>query len=157
VECLLASLNVVPKLPHSIDQFLKQIKKKGSTDLNFKFSKEFKEHFKLHTDSITFKTHKELDSFVSTLEPKSLEAKFFSERAFLKSMDRAFWMKYYFIEGEIQKLNLNDCVSEVEKRTILDEVESLRNENKEFQSMLDQKNFCCCPFDDPIVTNSIIL
>nr|CAG4713537.1 unnamed protein product [Naegleria fowleri] len=83
-----------------LGEFLKKLKTKGQSDLVFKMSDSFKKAFNLEENKKKFKTHKELDDFVNSLVAidHNFENNYRYEWLFLKSMDRAFWLKHIKFE-----------------------------------------------------------
>ncbi|KAG2374881.1 hypothetical protein C9374_010255 [Naegleria lovaniensis] len=83
-----------------LGEFLKKLKTKGQSDLVFKMSDSFRKAFNLEENKKKFKTHKELDDFVNSLVAidHSFENNYRYEWLFLKSMDRAFWLKHIKFE-----------------------------------------------------------
>eukprot|EP01080_Neovahlkampfia_damariscottae_P005920 gene5920-9750_t len=161
VESLLESINVKLSLPISIKNFLEEIKKHGSTKLNFQYSPQFKQKFDLKGTSMTFNTHKELDKFMHSIYEKDAEAmfNFKSEFQFLKSFDRAFWMKHYHIQSEIEKTErkLKKCKEE-DRESIIDDIEKLKEESLKFEPDIDyEEGDLMCPFGDPVSSQSLIL
>jgi hypothetical protein len=83
--------------------FLNNIREKGSCDISFPLNSDFKQKLKINEDSIKFKTHEELDIFVSNLEEVYAEFKddYRPHYLLLKSFDRAFWLRHMkFVDDE---------------------------------------------------------
>ena len=161
VESLLESINVKLTLPISIKNFLEEIKKNGSTKLNFQYSPQFKQKFDLKGTSMTFNTHLELDQFMVSIYNQDPEAmfNFKSEFQFLKSFDRAFWMKHYHIQSEIEKVErkLKNC-SDEDRVSVIDDIEKLKEESLKFEPDIDrEEGDLLCPFGDPVCSQSLVL
>jgi hypothetical protein len=161
VESLLNSFGVQLNLPLSIKNFLEEIKKNGSTKLNFQYAYNFKQQFDLKGTSMTFNTHSELDKFmqeICEIDPAAI-IHWKNEFQFLKSFDRAFWMKHYFIQTEIEKLEkkLKKCEEEHEQQIIKDDIEKLKEESLKFSPHYDEEYECACPLGDPVNSQSLIL
>ena len=131
-----------------IGDFLSDSKILGLTKLEFKMSLEFQKHFNLNKNSEKFRTHESLDNFVNQLLEidEEFPFKFSQEYLFLKGIDRAFWMKSFHYENEIHEIEEN------KKKTKEEIEEELKNLNEKFLKF----NQCCCPFNDPRKTKSII-
>jgi hypothetical protein len=69
---------------------LNSLREVGKSSLDFKFDNEFMKKFKLKSNSITFKTHKQLDEFVQNLLDidKDFPINYKGHWEFLKSFDR---------------------------------------------------------------------
>jgi hypothetical protein len=140
VHDLLDQLNI--KTDHiysgALGEFLKKLRKQGKCDMEFLMDPQFRQTFGMKENSVTFKTHKELDEFVQSLKDQDLEFefKYKSEMILLKSFDRAFWLRHFKFPNDDQWKPLK-----IEKK----------NENGDIDIQLG------CPFDDPQETNSIRL
>jgi len=107
--------------------FMKKLKDKGKCLIEFEMDEEFREKFAIKEKIIHFKTHLELDQFVTKLKNIDVD---FSDRyknhwQLLKSFDRAFWLRSYKFSTD-----------------------------QKFQC-LNQDGECRCPFGDPVQTGSI--
>lgn len=96
VEDILNELNIKPKFGVAVKDFLNRLKSKGTGDLVFSPSNEFIDKFKLKEKEVTFKSHLQLDQFVTELI--KMDEEFIKnhkdEYDLLKSFDRAFWLKH---------------------------------------------------------------
>jgi len=187
IDAILSKLDI--KLNFSgtpLGEFLTELKDSGRSNLNFKMNEDFMKNFQQKEKLIEFKTHKDLDLFLNNLlkiEP-DFKNKYKSHWNFLKSFDRAFWMRYFkasevdqksknklktledalinqkdeMTSGDIDKLNelikkvkkeISDnnvdliCVSPFEKESVDEDGDKFFDE--------------CCPFSNPLSTNSLIL
>ena len=64
--------------------------------MQFKVDDDFRLHFGLTSNKLTFKTHDELDIFTHSLFDKDPEfdTNYKQEYAMLKNFDRAFWLRH---------------------------------------------------------------
>jgi hypothetical protein len=74
----------------------KQIRTKGQSSIKFKPDKEFLEKFSIKSKEIEFKSHEELDHFVSDLfkVEEDFKEKYPDHYGLLKAFDRAFWLRH---------------------------------------------------------------
>jgi hypothetical protein len=96
---VLQTLNIELNFTGALKNFLDSMRNKGTCDLAFMPTPEFKEGFQLKENSYKFNTHKELDDFVKKIcETDSynfkMNPKFLGDYFLLKSFDRGFW--YFF-------------------------------------------------------------
>jgi len=133
VDEILSKLGVQAKFTGPLDAFLKQLKEKGNSDLVFAPTNDFIEKFKLEKKSYQFVDHPSLDKFVQRLMDVDVEfqQKYKDEYAFLKSFDRAFWMRHFKFPNNMQFR----CIEK-------------KGED-------DDDMECACPFKDPQETGSI--
>jgi hypothetical protein len=162
VESLLSSMNVKLELPEPLTVFLENIKQNGFSKLEFTMNKEFQKKFKQKTSSVCFSKHSELDDFVQSL--LLIDFKFMfdhkGEYQFLKSLDRAFWMKHINIEDEIKLLEQqlseiylsDEKKKSAKKREIVMRIEENENVKPKWKGKKE-----CCPFHNPLKTQSILL
>lgn len=75
---------------------------KGECDVKFKLDHDIQELVGIKENKIQFKTHQEIDKFMIKLDAACVQkfGKAYSEKcpsdfALLKSIDRAFWLRYY--------------------------------------------------------------
>eukprot|EP01080_Neovahlkampfia_damariscottae_P008430 gene8430-255_t len=158
VEALLKSINVEYKLPFSIGLFLDRIKREGSTELIFEYSKKFQRTFNLPNDSIKFNTHTQLDEFLKQLNEldSEFEDHWSDEFNLLKSFDRAFWMKYISFELEadrLEKMKFEAKGNDLKIKSILQEIQKIKKEIMRFTPLIHEGDLDC-PHGDPIVTHS---
>jgi len=138
IEDVLDSLGISSKLSYTgaLGNFIKNIREKGSSDWNYSLPEELiqKCHFKNDVKNINFKTHEELDNFVLQIleyeKQFNIDTKYAEDFALLKSVDRAFWLRYFKKNEKIYK---HKCEKESEK-----------------------EEFCLCPFGDPRDSKSIL-
>ena len=120
-----------------LGEFLKKLKTKGQSDLIFKMSEPFRKAFNFAEHKKKFTTHRDLDEFVKGLlaiDP-DFEKNYRYEWLFLKSMDRAFWLKHIkFEEMEEYKPASREAVDEDDEVILITD----------------------CPFKDPRDTYSFI-
>lgn len=57
----------------SVQKYLEEMRTYGKCTMKFKMTNEFREFFQIKEKSITFKTHEQLDNFVSKLGPEFKE------------------------------------------------------------------------------------
>jgi hypothetical protein len=157
---------------------LKDLRTNGKCKLEFRPEKEFRAKFDI-PKVVTFHTHVELDKFVKQLMQKDFD---FPEKEkevfqFLKSFDRAFWIRHFKIlemssKSEAKKNQMQTKLSEAgsdKKKEITDliiniekEIATLQQENQSVKPLeevddADQDcTICMCPFKDPSDTQSII-
>jgi hypothetical protein len=99
VEALLRSLGVKLILPFYSpchEEMVKQIKDKGVTKLFFTTTAEFRKKFLVKRKELSVKTHEMFDDFVAgiiTIDPE-FKLGFPGEYAWLKSVDKMYWIKY---------------------------------------------------------------
>lgn len=186
VEAVLNKLEIKINFAGPLGEFLKSLKTSGKADLSFKMDNEFRRKFEIEEKAITFKSHIELDNFVNKLVKKECEfsIKHKLEWAFLKSFDRAFWMRHWKLEEEInknsQKINNFKALIEKHKNDIApDELASMQSQLKAleaqkntleeehnkviplYEEKIDEEDGDTytdlgCPFNDPTVTYSVI-
>lgn len=187
IDSLLNSIGIKLNFQGPLADFLKNIKDNGSTQLEFRVNQEFKEKFKINEKSKVFQTHQELDEFVHKLfeVDMSFDKKYPHEYAFIKSFDRAFWMRFFKISEEIsktkQKLERMNNILEQQKSSLSDsdlanaqkeidkvkkDLSSLQEEEKKVKpyekKVIDEEDNTeyfeeSCPFKDPRDTKSIII
>ncbi|EFC43428.1 predicted protein [Naegleria gruberi] len=120
-----------------LGEFLKKLKTKGQSDLVFKMNEQFRKAFNFAENKKKFTTHRDLDEFVKgllTIDP-DFEKNYRYEWLFLKSMDRAFWLKHIkFEEMEEYKPASREAVDEDDEVILITD----------------------CPFKDPRDTYSFI-
>jgi hypothetical protein len=175
IEAVLNSIGIKLQLEGPLGEFLSSIRENGSTKLEFKMNEEFRKKFNIEAKSKVFTTHTDLDKFVDSLietEP-FFEKKYKMEYQFLKSFDRAFWMRHLKVEGELQKMetkvkkmekilnqqkdnlspsDMEDATKQVDSVKL--ELEKLRKEDSEIcPNTVDFEEVC--PFKDPRDTHSI--
>eukprot|EP01080_Neovahlkampfia_damariscottae_P010063 gene10063-2485_t len=177
IESILNAIGIKIQLEGPLGEFLHSIRENGSTKLEFKMDEEFRKKFEIETKSKVFTTHKDLDQFVDHLIDKEpfFEKKYKLEYQFLKSFDRAFWMRHLKIAGEIskleQKIRKMEKILKQQKDNL--SVSDLKDANKqvdEIKSQLEKvkkedADICpntvdfeeLCPFKDPRDTHSIWL
>jgi hypothetical protein len=111
-----------------LKDFLKVLREKGECKIQFNIPHEVQEACNLKEKKIEFKTHKQLDEFLKTVDEHypSFKSDFKDDFQLLKSFDRAFWLRHF------------------------------RNpETQDYQPLTGEiKGICECPFGDPISTNS---
>lgn len=127
IEDVLKAIGVQLNVPKPLENCLKTIQEKGSTNLELQMSIEFKNKFNIKESTIIFQTHLELDTFVRNLIQidNHFHETYSDEFEFLKSLDRTFWMRYY----------------------------GSKDTNLEKSSIPHQD----CPFQDPVKTHSFII
>jgi len=120
-----------------LGEFLKKLKTKGQSDLVFKMDEKFKKTFNMEESKKKFTTHKDVDEFVKNLisiDP-DFERNYRYEWVFLKSIDRAFWLKHMkFEDREEYKPSTKEIVDEGGDTILVPD----------------------CPFKDPMETYSFI-
>jgi hypothetical protein len=128
VEAILASIGVKMQVGTYLEEFLKTIREKGSSELYICPSQEMRKQFDVKEKHV-FPTHLALDEFVKKLlfVDTNFANNYSREWDYLKSIDRAFWMKY---------------------------LEERSETNKPIMNGVDRTD---CPFGDPLLTNSFIL
>ncbi|KAL9657031.1 hypothetical protein ABK040_014579 [Willaertia magna] len=120
-----------------LGKFLKELKSKGKSDLMYEMDENFRKKFNRDEKSIVFKTHKDLDEFVQQLLliDTDFDKNYKLDWMFLKSIDRAFWLKHFKFEDRLEyKPLMQETVDE--DNEVIETVE--------------------CPFKDPRTTYSII-
>lgn len=103
IESILKILNIT--LFKSIDELIKNVKNRKTSDIEFKMTNEFIKKFKIKDrTSLIFKTHQELDIFIENLilMDKDFNIHFKEEYLFLKSIDNSYWMRDNYLSDEIQ-------------------------------------------------------
>lgn len=104
IEELLLCLGISPDLFYKgqLGDSLKKMKSKGECDIKFKLDHDLQELLGIKEKKMSFKSHQELDKFIAKLEETHLKVhnKLYSDKyphdfALLKSIDRAFWLRYY--------------------------------------------------------------
>jgi hypothetical protein len=111
-----------------LKDFLKVLREKGECKIQFHIPPEVQEACSMKEKKIEFKTHKQLDEFIKTVDEHypSFKSDYKDDFQLLKSFDRAFWLRH-FRNPEIQ----------------------------DYQPLSGEiKGICECPFGDPISTNS---
>lgn len=165
VECILEAIGLKITLPEYFSKFLNKIKEKGQSKLEFNPSNEFSKKFGLKEPSIVFSSHSQLDFFVSKLYEidSNFDWNWKGEYQFLKSFDRAFWMKHLNIKVEISKLNSTIKIEKNEKvfEKLSKDLVQLEEENEKckpnYKRERTQRGLIdCCPFKDPTKTQSIL-
>eukprot|EP01080_Neovahlkampfia_damariscottae_P007112 gene7112-11275_t len=167
VETILSELDLKLDFEGSLFQFLKQIKKNGRSKLIFPVSQEIKYDFQILEDEIEFLTHKELDHFVNKLENKdhNFSRRYKNDYLLLKSFDRAFWMKHFKIESEIDKFEkelkqLKKYQKSQNEEILKKKITKIQNEIKKRKEALkvtrpieysENGSNDFCPFDNPTV------
>ena len=116
-------------------EFLKDMRTKGKCDLVFKMDPAFRKKFNRAESEIVFKSHEQLDIFVTELMEidDDFQKNYQDEYNFLKSFDRAFWLKHLRFP---------------------DEHKPLHKESTDDEGAVVQMP--CCPFKDPQETYSLI-
>jgi hypothetical protein len=167
VESVLEAIGVRLNLPDALSSFLGKMKEKGSCKLEFAMSKDFQKKFGQKVDSITFFSHAQLDDFVHKLleVDKNLATNHKGEYLFLKSFDRAYWMRHLNIKNELSKIASEekklDEMEVIEQDDVL-RVEGLVKKLEKQRRQLEDENERVkpsgfeCPFKDPTKTQSII-
>lgn len=132
VEEVLKRLKIDVKFQGPMNIFLNNLKSKGTSDLAFIPSKDFIEKFHLDKKEYIFKDHKTLDEFVQRLIEldDKFQLSYKHEYNFLKSFDRAFWMRHFKFPNNASF----KCLRHI-------------NDDNDFE--------CDCPFKDPTETGSI--
>lgn len=177
IESLLEGMGIETQLTIPVQEFLKNLKEKGITDLEFKMDKNFRNKFKIKEKMITFETHKQLDEF--TKKFFKIDERFtknhYGEYQLLRLFDRAFWLKHSSVRSEILKKNdrltqitkdrLNAAVNKADNYVNLIEqltiqikdlerdLKALNNEEKKLaplQREVDDESFDDCPYQNPI-------
>jgi hypothetical protein len=111
VFSLIEHLGINVKFSGALEKFLTNMREKGLCDMVIELDKNFQSDFglKILDNKVTFTTHTELDKFVKSLienENINFLEKYPNEYSLLKSFDRAFWMRQYFISFLILKLSI---------------------------------------------------
>jgi len=171
VESILNILGIKMDFKDPLNTFLRNMKLKGESHLIFKMKPEFMEYFSLKFDEIEFKTHSEIDEFVTYLliVDESSEEKFKDEFMLLKGFDRAFWLKNNKLIGNISQLDskiekcqilisLSDGEERDHLRNLLDELIEERTHTKDdfinVKPNHSNSNIEICPFGNPSNTGS---
>jgi hypothetical protein len=133
VDEILASLgiDVIQEYKGQLGEFLKKLRNKGECNIEYQIPHEIQESCQFKEKKIQFKSHQELDKFVQTVEqnvPK-FEMDYPHDFKLLKSFDRAFWLRHYR--------------------------SSNRKEFIPVYKTINSKEYCDCPFKDPVSTNSL--
>jgi hypothetical protein len=149
VEDMMSALGIDVKFSGAVQSYLKDMKTFGSCEMNFSMPDEsFRKHFQIKEKSVTFKTHEELDRFVSNCIAKDIQfgrTIYVQEFQLLKSFDRALWMRH------------------------LDHIKRTRTEHTTFKPFTEsgteidivtchekQIEKCACPFGDPRINCSFL-
>jgi len=140
VDDILGAIGVSTRFDGALGDFVKEMRNKGTSKIQFTATKAFREIFQLKKSSYDFPTHKDLDEFVSSLlaiEPL-FKSKFSSEYALLKSFDRAFWLRHF-------------------KSPEDERMQPLFNDNYKTNTRISGRvgDFQMCPFDNPRSTKSM--
>jgi hypothetical protein len=187
IESILNAIGIKLNFQGPLAEFLKEIKDHGTTKLEFKITPELREKFKIQEKSKVFETHHDLDEFIHMLFDKDpqFDVHYKYEYAFMKSFDRAFWMRHFKINEEIgksktkldrMKKHMSQQQSNMSPEDIVEagkqmdavekELISLDAENKKVQpcikKIFDEEDKTeydeeSCPFKDPRETKSIIV
>lgn len=184
VEVILSALECSTDVIHEgpLGQFLRELRQSGRSRLEFRMDNQFREKYHVTQKSIAFDTHRELDLFVERLKRVDLNFQLRSEYKFLKSFDRAFWLRHMKCldmickseaqAGKIaQALNSGDPLT-AEERTLLEtkldelrkQVVQYKKENEKFAPLTsvgqdeegDPFDVCQCAFGDPMESHSIV-
>jgi len=85
------------KFEGPLGEYLNNLREKGQCEIVYPISDEIREKLKIKDKSKTFKSHEELDDFVSLIvkEEPEFQEKFSSDWLLLKSFDRAFWLRHF--------------------------------------------------------------
>lgn len=97
VEEVLSKIGIKSNFGGALGIFLKRLKEAGVCEISFSPPPEMREKLSLKEAKYMFETHKQLDEFVHMLierEPE-FQSKYAAEYNFLKSFDRAFWLRHY--------------------------------------------------------------
>ncbi|KAG2385999.1 hypothetical protein C9374_003148 [Naegleria lovaniensis] len=96
VEDLLEHIGVKMNLSGSMKKFVKRLRRTGKCSLVFEMDKKFREHFKMETKRVKFKSHEQLDLFVRKLLEScpTFSQTFPDEWILLQSFDRTYWLKH---------------------------------------------------------------
>ena len=144
IEDLLHRLDIKLNFEGPLGNYIKRIKKTGSSEMIFEPNEDFIEKFSLKEKIYKFKIHSDLDLFVRNLFEidNKFQKHYKLEFALLKNFDRALWLRHLvdsnLIDYRCFKID-PDETSDLDK---------LLN--------FDNGSGCGCPFSDPRETNSII-
>lgn len=182
VETILHLLGHKIQFEGPLKRFWSKLREKGSGSLKFKMTDPFRHAFKLDEKSKKFQTHYELDAFVKHLESIDIDfrTKYKDEYAFLKAIDRGFWIRYFKAREMLKKcefemqvlsqmrnnsknsdqmLKLQQKMSDLNSaRTLILAdiklvkpcVKQITNEDNQPDEDID------CPLGDPLCSNSMI-
>jgi hypothetical protein len=176
VESILNELDMKIEFSGALYQFLSRIKKNGRSELIYTVNQEIKFDFQIRQDEIEFHTHRELDKFVNNLisKDKDFQTNYPNDYILLKSFDRAFWMKNFKLESEIEKFvkeekqlkkYLKKCDDDENIKMVQDNIKLVQKNIQKCKEMLkmtrpveisENGSSDCCPFDDPIATQSFV-
>lgn len=159
--------------------FVEDLRKNGKSDLRYKPSEDVRTKFNISEKSISFKSHVELDKFVAGLLQKDLDfpLKHKAEYQFLKSLDRAMWMRHFKVRDMISKnkqkiVQIQNAVKMnkmhpqqgealIEKLNLENEDVELGNKEscpltRKVKVLDEEEEECACAFGDPVQSKSII-
>ena len=177
LDAIFLELGLEFKFEGAIGEFIKSLKKNGTTKLKYPVSDEIKKKFEIKENEIEFKTHEELDLFVKNLFEKdfTFDMKYPSDYNLLKSFDRAFWLKHLKCRNEIRYLKnvLKHSQEKYQKRSTEELENKIQNikkdlefqngvnefskpfgEIKEMDNEEDDDEETECPFSHPAETKS---
>eukprot|EP01080_Neovahlkampfia_damariscottae_P008737 gene8737-685_t len=174
IESILNFLDIKFQFNDPLHSFLQSMRLKGESQLVFKMKPKFIEYFTIKFTEITFKTHVELDEFVTYLlkVDENAEQIFPDEFILLKSFDRAFWLKNNKLTGKIQQLEAKIKKCEIfiplfsgnEQKELRKTLEELKSEfqtvKEDFISVapnISKKQVELCPFGNPDSTGSFFV
>eukprot|EP01027_Heterolobosea_sp_BB2_P013431 GEZU01019387.1.p2 GENE.GEZU01019387.1~~GEZU01019387.1.p2 ORF type:complete len:219 (-),score=85.77 GEZU01019387.1:83-739(-) len=163
VEVMLTALGIKFDFQNgALGEFLKDMREKGKSDMNFKPSAAFRNKFELNEKSFEFKAHKEFDVFVASLMENcdNFSSVFKDEYVLLKSFDRAFWLRHIkkpHIE-EYKPWHEEEEEEEGEEEDDDDDNDNGENEDDDDDDDDDDYDkWCKCPFGDPRTTGSVVV
>jgi hypothetical protein len=168
VESVLEAMEINTVIPKPIKALIDDLQKTGMSELRFEPDLEFQKKFGTKPKTI-FKSHIELDEFMYKLlqVDQDFERNYKDEFIYLKSIDRAYWMKHLKVQADI--LNIRNEKKQImfEKYDQLSETERLDRELKRrmeelikiqpLQRVEGNWAFYECPFGDPCKRQSIIM
>jgi hypothetical protein len=158
IHAFLKNLEIDVKIPNYLQRILES-SFEGNLELKFVASPEFMKETKLAQKQTVFKTHSQLDQFVTDLDTNldltKIQERFPDEYRLLKNFDRTFWMNYFSLKNDYDSMAKN-----VEN----EDDSNLRNLKQKIQPFLSlctgnfpDDHVHTCPFKNPAVTGSIMV
>lgn len=177
IESLCSRIGVQLPTNGPLSSWLNTLRKYGKCELQYKPSDDFKKKYDIQKSKVSFPSHCDLDRFVQQLIAKNPLFPDVDKDVymFLKSLDRAFWLRHYKFQESIQRFesqierfesaHQSDSQSMIVTPTrkviaIREQIKELVEQDKDVRPLEatqdDEEHDCLCPFKDPMDTHSIL-
>jgi hypothetical protein len=149
---VLSNLGLELKVSGALDYFLKQMRRKGKCQAEFKMTEEFQSHFGVKEKKIKFETHEQLDKFVTSLGEEfycaTRDPKWKDEYILLKSFDRGLWLRHIRKEDDNSAAG-KQCRPLLIEQRVPDLSQGITGEKIQMVH--------ACPFEDPRDSGSVLV